>query len=118
LFHGGDEVFDFIGEPIDQRAALDTKTAFLVLCQLNRASTARTDKRPALSDLRDSGGIEQDADCVILLHRDEKAAEDTSSDRLVPETAAIVAKNRFGPTPTIKLTFDGPSQRFYEPQAF
>lgn len=72
----------------------------LCLCQLNRASEQRADKLPMLSDLRESGSIEQDADIVILLHRG-----DTSLDLPVAEVSAIVAKNRHGPTDVVRLGF-------------
>ncbi|HIU95591.1 MAG TPA: replicative DNA helicase [Candidatus Copromorpha excrementipullorum] len=74
----------------------------LVLSQLSRAPETRTDHRPMLSDLRESGSIEQDADIVIFLYRDEYYNEDTESPG---ECEVIVAKQRSGPTGTVKVTW-------------
>ncbi len=73
----------------------------IALSQLNRGSEQRTDKRPMVSDLRESGSIEQDADMVILLHRER-----------VGEADMIIAKHRGGPTRTIPLAFSGKYSRF------
>lgn len=75
--------------------ARERKTPFVVLSQLNRKPMSRADSRPQLSDLRESGAIEQDADQVWFLHRPDDGNE----------TELIVAKNRNGPTGSIKLTF-------------
>lgn len=72
----------------------------LVVAQLNRGPEQRTDKRPHLSDLRESGAVEQDADVVILLHRDDYY--DKESPR-AGEADFIVAKHRGGPTDTITV---------------
>lgn len=72
----------------------------VAIAQLNRGPEQRTDKRPQLSDLRESGAIEQDADVVILLHRDDYY--DKESPR-AGEADLIVAKNRNGPTDTISV---------------
>ncbi len=74
----------------------------LVLSQLSRAPETRTDHRPMLSDLRESGSIEQDADIVIFLYRDEYYNEDTDAHG---ECEVIVAKQRSGPTGTVKVTW-------------
>lgn len=74
----------------------------LVLSQLSRAPEQRTDHRPMLSDLRESGSIEQDADIVIFLYRDEYYNEDTEA---VGECEVIVAKQRSGPTGTVKVAW-------------
>jgi replicative DNA helicase len=74
----------------------------IVLSQLSRAPEQRTDHRPMLSDLRESGSIEQDADIVIFLYRDDYYNEDTE----VPgECEVIIAKQRSGPTGTVKITW-------------
>ena len=81
----------------------------IALSQLNRGSEQRSDKRPMVSDLRESGSIEQDADMVILLHREDMYNPD--SDR-VGEADMIIAKHRGGPTRTIPLAFSGKYSRF------
>ena len=81
----------------------------IALSQLNRGSEQRTDKRPMVSDLRESGSIEQDADMVILLHRED--VYNPESDR-VGEADMIIAKHRGGPTRTIPLAFSGKYSRF------
>lgn len=84
-----------------KKLARKLNVAVVLLSQLNRESEKRTDKKPMLSDLRESGQVEQDADVVILLHRPEYY---DPGDR--PGLAeVIVAKNRNGPTGTVKLTF-------------
>ena len=75
----------------------------LVLSQLSRAVEQRTPHRPMLSDLRESGAIEQDADVVLFIYRDDKYNEN-SSEKNIAEI--IVAKHRNGPTGAIKLYFD------------
>lgn len=76
----------------------------IALSQLNRNPEARSDKRPAVSDLRESGAQEQDADVVILLHRED--ATDKESPR-AGEMDIIVGKNRSGPTGTVAVAFQG-----------
>lgn len=87
----------------------------LVLSQLARASEKRTDHRPVLSDLRDSGSIEQDADIVLMLYRDEyyrgsDAPVDENADRNSCE--CIIAKNRHGETKTVNMHWQGEFMRF------
>lgn len=84
-------------------------TTVLMLSQLNRKCEERTDKRPLISDLRESGSVEQDADVVCLLYRDEYYNRE-SEDRGVCE--AIIAKQRGGPTGTARLAFHAPLTRF------
>ncbi|KHE74714.1 helicase DnaB [Kocuria marina] len=81
----------------------------VALSQLNRGSEQRQDKKPQVSDLRESGSIEQDADMVILLHRED--VYDKESPR-AGEADVIVAKHRNGPTKTIVVAFQGHYSRF------
>ncbi len=83
--------------------------AILLLSQLNRKLEDRPNKRPQPSDLRDSGSIEQDADVVILLYRDE-VYNPSSSDKGICE--ANVALNRHGPTKVVPLVYEGEHVRF------
>ena len=95
--------------------AKDLECPVIALSQLSRRVTERTGKRPELSDLRESGSIEQDADIVILLDRstsDEEAERQDRPDKGV--TQFIIAKNRSGPLGTIDLAFVPNSTKFYE----
>src|SRR6185437_11696563 len=83
----------------------------IAVAQLNRGPEQRTDKRPMLSDLRESGSIEQDADVVILLHRED--AYEKESPR-AGEADFIVAKHRNGPTTTVTVAFQGHYSRFVD----
>ncbi|HEY5834654.1 replicative DNA helicase [Streptomyces sp.] len=83
----------------------------VVLSQLNRGPEQRADKKPMMSDLRESGAIEQDADIVILLHRED--AYEKESPR-AGEADFIVAKHRNGPTATITVAFQGHYSRFVD----
>ncbi|MEW2578398.1 replicative DNA helicase [Streptomyces syringium] len=83
----------------------------IILAQLNRGPEQRTEKRPQVSDLRESGAIEQDADIVILLHRED--AYDKESPR-AGEADLIVGKHRGGPTATITVAFQGHYARFVD----
>ena len=82
--------------------ALDLKVPVMACAQLSRANKDRQDKRPVLSDLRDSGSIEQDADVVMFLHREEYYNKDTE-DKNIGEV--IIAKQRSGPLGTVKLAW-------------
>lgn len=89
--------------------AKELQVPVIALSQLNRGPEQRVDKKPALSDLRESGSLEQDADMVILLHR-ESAYEKESS--RPGEADLIIAKHRNGPTGTITVAFQGAFSRF------
>ena len=84
--------------------ALELKVPVIACAQLSRANKDRVDKRPMLSDLRDSGSIEQDADVVMFLHREEYYKPDTE-DKNIAEVN--VAKQRSGPLATVKLAWLG-----------
>ena len=81
----------------------------IVLSQLSRGPESRTDKRPMLSDLRESGSIEQDADIVMFLYRDAYYNKESPTPNI---SECIVAKNRHGETGTINLVWDGQFTRF------
>ena len=83
----------------------------VALSQLNRASEQRADKMPAISDLRESGSLEQDADMVILLHRESSYEKDNPR---AGEADLILAKQRNGPTGTVTVAFQGHYSRFQD----
>lgn len=89
--------------------AKENNIPVIALAQLNRAVDSRTEKRPVLSDLRESGSIEQDADCVMFIHREEyyKKTEDNKN-----KAEIIIAKHRSGPTGIATLHWDGRFTQF------
>lgn len=89
--------------------AKELDVPIILLSQLSRGPESRTDKRPMLSDLRESGSIEQDADIVMFLYRDAYYNKESVNKN---EAECIVAKNRHGETGTIKLAWDGQFTRF------
>jgi replicative DNA helicase len=89
--------------------AKELNVPVVAVAQLNRGPEQRTDKRPLLADLRESGSIEQDSDVVILLHRED--AYERESPR-AGEADLIVAKHRNGPTATVTVAFQGHYSRF------
>jgi replicative DNA helicase len=91
--------------------AKELEVPVVAISQLNRGPEARTDKKPQLSDLRESGSLEQDADMVILLYRED--AFEKESPR-AGEADFIVAKHRNGPTGTITVAFQGHYSRFID----
>ena len=89
--------------------AKELNVPVIALSQLNRGPEQRADKKPALADLRESGSLEQDADIVVLLHRED------AYEREAPPTGEadlIVAKHRNGRQDTIKVAFSGMYSRF------
>lgn len=93
--------------------AKELEVPVVALSQLNRGPESRQDKKPMLSDLRESGSLEQDADVVILLHRED--AYDKQSER-AGEADFIIAKHRNGATDTLPVAFQGALSRFVDMQ--
>ncbi|MBP5378818.1 MAG: replicative DNA helicase [Ruminococcus sp.] len=89
--------------------AKELNVPVILLSQLSRAVESRTDKRPMLSDLRESGSIEQDADIVLFLYRDAYYNKESQRQNI---SECIVAKNRHGETGTVELIWDGQYTRF------
>ena len=92
--------------------AKDLKVPIITCAQLSRGPESRTDKRPMLSDLRDSGAIEQDADVVMFLYRDEYYDTADKKDGVQNTAEIIVAKNRHGSTANVKMGWFGAFTKF------
>ena len=87
--------------------AKELEVPVVALSQLNRGPEQRTDKKPMLSDLRESGSIEQDSDMVLLVHRPDLYEPETER---AGEADLIIAKHRNGPTATVRGRLPGPVQ--------
>ena len=92
--------------------AKELNVPVILLSQLSRQVESRTDKRPLLSDLRESGSIEQDADIVLFLYREGYYNKESPRQNI---SECIVAKNRHGETGTVELIWDGQYTRFSNP---
>lgn len=91
--------------------AKELEVPIIALSQLNRSLESRNDKRPQMSDLRESGSIEQDADIIMFLYRDDYYNPKTEDQGI---TEVIVAKHRNGPTGTAKMYFSKDTTHFYD----
>ena len=91
--------------------ARELNIPILTLSQLSRGGEARSDKRPLLSDVRESSSIEQDADVVLFIYRDEVYNENTER-RWIADI--LIAKHRHGPTGSVPLLFRKPTASFVE----
>lgn len=94
--------------------ARELNVPVVVLSQLNRSPEGREDHRPRMSDLRESGSIEQDADVVLLLYRKSYFQGESEEEKKDNSTEVIIAKQRNGPIGTVDLLFDGSCTRFRE----
>ena len=92
--------------------AVELECPVIALSQLSRETEKRTDKKPQLSDLRDSGAIEQDADTVIMLYREDYYGETENNDLMDSKAELRIAKNRNGTTGICNLTFQRKYTRF------
>lgn len=92
--------------------AMELEIPVIALAQLSRSVESRDDKRPILSDLRESGSIEQDADLVAFLYRDDYYNKDTAIDEFTSKSEFLIRKNRSGPTREINLIFKRDTSTF------
>ncbi|QFG77806.1 AAA family ATPase [Acidithiobacillus sp. 'AMD consortium'] len=99
-------------------ASQELQVPILLACQLNRGTESRTDKRPQLGDLRESGAIEQDADIVLGIYREELYYRDKEEVKGIAEICVL--KNRDGETGSAMMKFDGPGFAFrnYAPETY
>ncbi|MGH3318084.1 MAG: replicative DNA helicase, partial [Nocardioidaceae bacterium] len=91
--------------------AKELEVPVVAISQLNRGAEQRTDRRPMLSDLRESGSLEQDADMVVLIHREDAYERESTRPG---EADLIVAKHRNGPTANVVVAFQGHYSRFVD----
>lgn len=91
--------------------AKELKVPIIAVAQLNRDPEKRNDKKPMVSDLRESGSLEQDADVVLLIHRDEMYNQDSEKAGMAE---VIIGKQRSGPTGVVELAFQASFARFAE----
>lgn len=98
--------------------AMELKIPIIALSQLNRSVEGRDDKIPRLSDLRESGAIEQDADMVMFIHRESKAIHsniDKNGNDISKDAKLVIAKNRHGSSKDVDLIFEGQYMKFIDP---
>ena len=93
--------------------AMELNVPVIALAQLSRSVEGREEKRPLLSDLRESGSIEQDADIVAFLYRDDYYNKETAIDENTSKSEFIIAKHRNGPTATVNLVFKRNTSSFF-----
>ena len=93
--------------------AMELNIPVIALAQLSRSVEGREDKRPLLSDLRESGSIEQDADIVAFLYRDDYYNKESAIDENTSKSEFIISKHRSGPTASVNLIFKRDTSSFF-----